>query len=51
MNFAIFTSFEIENKRTAMAALLSGGSQEIIRFDLWEFYENPKDDDFIDFIQ
>jgi len=38
-----------KNKRTATAALLSGGSQVIPRFDLWEFYGNSisvMDDDF-----
>jgi hypothetical protein len=42
MTFAIFTSCENENKRTATAVLLSGGSQVIVWFDLWEFYGNSE---------
>jgi len=40
MTFAMFTSVETENKRTATAALLSGESQIIVLFDLQEFYGN-----------
>jgi len=39
---------EIENKRTATAALLSDGSQVIVYFELWKFYENSTGDDLVD---
>jgi len=35
----MFTSFEFD-KRTVLMAFLSGASQEIVRFELWEFHEN-----------
>jgi hypothetical protein len=30
----------LKNKRAVTTALLSGGSQVIVWFDLWEFYGN-----------
>jgi len=33
----------LKNKRAVTTALLSGGSQVIVWFELWEFYGNSRD--------